>query len=250
MLAGLRYAFALTPGALPTSYSEATTAATASFVLADNGAYTAYGRVFDKDDGYRDYATTIVVNSVAPSALLTGTDINEGEESAVAFSFAADPSSVDSAAGFRFSFALSAAELPTTYADAGTEPAASFSFDDNGSYIVYGRIFDKDDAFRDYSATIVVSNVAPSAQFASGGNISEGGDATIGFTSPTDPSPADAAAGVRYALALSLAELPATYSAAFSDSAAAFAPGRQWHVHHLWPRVRQGRRLPRLPDDD
>src|SRR5207237_586678 len=39
---------------------------------ADNGTYTVYGRVFDKDGGYTDYTTSVTVNNVAPVVTLAG----------------------------------------------------------------------------------------------------------------------------------------------------------------------------------
>ena len=61
-----------------------------------------------------------------------------------------DPSSADTAAGFHYSFATSLAGLATTYAGAVDGPSQSFTFDDNGTPTVYGRIFDKDGGFTDY----------------------------------------------------------------------------------------------------
>ena len=47
----------------------------------------------------------------------------------------------------------------------GTATSTSCPFDDNGSFTVKGRIFDKDDGFTTYQATVVVNNVAPTATF-------------------------------------------------------------------------------------
>ena len=41
----------------------------------------------------------------------------------------------------------------------------SFNFNDNGPYTVFARVFDKDDGYRDYSATVIVNNVAPTANW-------------------------------------------------------------------------------------
>ncbi len=72
-----------------------------------------------------------------------------------------DPSPVDTAAGFHYSFACDGLDttLATSYAAAGTAASTTCLFPDSGSYLVKGRIFDKDDGSTTYSATIVVNNV-------------------------------------------------------------------------------------------
>ena len=108
-----------------------------------------------------------------------------------------DPSSADTTAGFKYAFACDGldASLPTTYAAAGTSTTQSCLFDDNGSFTVKGRIFDKDNGFTTYQATVVVNNVAPTATFAATSPINEGGNSTLSLTSPSDPSTADTTAG-------------------------------------------------------
>ncbi len=126
-----------------------------------------YGRVFDKDGGVTNHSTTVVVNNIAPTAMLSNNGaINEGTSLTVTFSNTSDVSSVDLAAGFRYSFATSEAGLATTYAAAGLLTSASFLAVDNGTYVIYGRVFDKDNGFRDYSTTVVVNNVAPTVSLA------------------------------------------------------------------------------------
>ena len=63
--------------------------------------------MFDKDDGYRDYQTTIEVANVAPTATLSG-PISVNEQSSAIYSLLSpsDASQADVLAGFRFSFAL------------------------------------------------------------------------------------------------------------------------------------------------
>jgi hypothetical protein len=73
--AGFHYAFSCTNDALPTTYGDAGTPDSIVCSFADDGSYTVSGRIFDKDDGYSDYATTVVVWNVAPivtSVSLTG----------------------------------------------------------------------------------------------------------------------------------------------------------------------------------
>lgn len=65
--AGFHYAFSCTNGALPSTYAAAGTAHSIVCPFADDGSYPVSGRIFDKDDGYTDYATTVVVDNVAPT---------------------------------------------------------------------------------------------------------------------------------------------------------------------------------------
>ena len=66
--AGFHYSFATDSVDLVTTYADAGTTASQNFTFADNGLYTVYGRIFDKDGGYSDYATTVTVNIGAPAA--------------------------------------------------------------------------------------------------------------------------------------------------------------------------------------
>jgi hypothetical protein len=119
----------------------------------------------DKDHAAGSASFTVAVTNVAPTATLSNNSpINEGGSATVSFSGASDPSSADTAAGFHYSLACNgnAASLAATYAAAGTSASTSCGFNDNGSYSVLGRIFDKDNGHSDYSTTVVVKNVAPS----------------------------------------------------------------------------------------
>src|SRR5262249_49388396 len=60
------------------------------------------------------------------------------------------------------------------------------------------RIFDKDGGFTQYTTTITVNNVDPTATLGNGGAVTEGSSGTVSFTSQFDPSPVDTAAGFRY----------------------------------------------------
>ncbi len=88
--------------------------------------------------------------------------VNEGSPVTVSFGSPHDPSPVDTAAGFHYAFALESAQLPTLYTEAATVSTAQFTFADNGTYTVYGRVFDKDNGHTDYHTTVTVNNLAPS----------------------------------------------------------------------------------------
>jgi hypothetical protein len=136
-----------------------------------------------------DPATSLTINNTPPSGTLGNNGpVREGSSTTVSFSNASDPSSADAAAGFHYSFALSPSGLAGTYAAAGTASSASFTFADNGSYTVYGRISDKDNGYSDYQTTVAVTNVAPAnvALTLSAVSINEGQSVTLGgsFTDP------------------------------------------------------------------
>src|SRR4029453_8733656 len=157
--AGFPYAFNCTNGSLPTTYTAAGTASSTPCTFTDNGSYTVSARIFDKDGGDRDYNTNVVGNNVAPSGTISNSGpISEGGSATVSLTGASDPSSDDTTTGFHYAFSCDGA-LPTTYAAAGTGSSTSCSFSDNGSFSVTGRIFDKDDGYRDYSTNVVVNNV-------------------------------------------------------------------------------------------
>ena len=144
---------------------------------------------------------TLTVNNVAPTATLSSNGpVNEASPVTISFSSPSDPSSADTTAGFRYSFALSAAGLASSYAAAGTAAAASFNLADNGSYTVHGRILDKDGGFSDYTTTLVVTNVAPAAGV-TGPTSGVRGQPPRAFTvSATDVSSVDQAAGFVYSI--------------------------------------------------
>jgi CSLREA domain-containing protein len=105
--------------------------------------------------------TTLTVSNVNPTGEL---NVGNGVQGnmwllTAAFSNGADPSAADMAAGLRFSFALNADQLASSYQEAAAASAADFLVV-GGTYTVYARIFDKDNGFRDYSQTIVL-NTAP-----------------------------------------------------------------------------------------
>ena len=119
-------------------------------VQADDGAHTA-----------TDAFAWSAVN-VAPTADISNDGpIDEGGSATVSLTNPFDPSSEDTTAGFRYAFSCTNDALPTTYADAGSSHSTTCAYDDDGSYTVAGRIFDKDDGYSDYSTTVVVHNVAP-----------------------------------------------------------------------------------------
>ncbi|HEV3344818.1 MAG TPA: PKD domain-containing protein, partial [Pirellulales bacterium] len=221
--AGFHHSFALSTAGLATSYASAGTASSAPFTFAEDGTYTVYGRIFDSDGSSADYSTVVTVNEVPPTATF-GNDgpVNEASPVTVSFTNPFSPSQADTQAGFHHSFALSTAGLATGYAAAGTASSAPFTFAEDGTYTVYGRIFDSDGSSTDYSTVVTVNEVPPTATFGNNGPVNEASPVTVSFTNPFSPSQADTQAGFHYSFALSTAGLATSYAAAGTASSAPF----------------------------
>ena len=200
LAAGLHYSFALSEAALASTYAAAVDGSSKAMTFDDNGSYVVWGRVIDKDGAYTDYSTTVTVLDVAPTAVLTNNGpVNEGSPVTVGFTNVFDPSNADQTAGLHFSYALTEDGLATTYAEALDASSKVMTFDDNGAYTLWGRIIDKDGGFNDYSTTITVLNVAPTAVFSNSGPVLEGSaTASVSFSNQLDPSNNDQAAGFLY----------------------------------------------------
>jgi hypothetical protein len=129
---------------------------------ADNGIYTVSVEITDPEGLTSTDALTVTVNNVAPFAMLSSdTPVDEGSPVTVTLAYEADPSPIDTAAGFHYSFALDTASLATTYATATDAASTAIPFADDGTYTVYARVFDKDDGFNEFATQVLVNNVAP-----------------------------------------------------------------------------------------
>lgn len=133
-------------------------------VYADNGVYTVTLTVTDSNGGTGYDTLSVTVNNVAPTATFAATGpINEGSSSTLSLVNPSDPGTADTDAGFHYSFACDGLDssLASTYASSGTASTAACAFNDNSDHTVKSRIFDKDDGYTTYEATVSVNNVAP-----------------------------------------------------------------------------------------
>src|SRR5204863_492045 len=135
------------------TYAAGVTSATASIPASflDDGpaSLTMKGRIIDKDGGFTDYTTLVVVNNVDPTATLSNDGpINEGSPGNLSFSGQFDPSTADTTAGFHYAYDFDNDGTwdvgGATYAAGVTSATASIpaSFLDDGpaSLTMKGRI--------------------------------------------------------------------------------------------------------------
>jgi extracellular elastinolytic metalloproteinase len=151
--------------------------------------------------------TTLTVNNTSPTATLTnGGSVPEGSAGLVTLTNQFDPSPVDTTAGFHYSYDFNNDGTwdlgDGTYAGSAGVGASvpvpgAFLPDGPGTYTVKARIIDKDGGFTDYTTTITVTNVPPTATLSNGGSVPEGSPGTVTFSNQSDPSPVDTAAGFR-----------------------------------------------------
>jgi VCBS repeat-containing protein len=156
----------------------------------DNGTRSVKGQLRDDDGGMSgEYSAPVTVNNVTPRATVNAsTSVNEGSEINVALSAPSDPSSVDTAAGFQYRFSCDNGTTWTAWSATASHACAT---NDNGTSSVTGEIRDKDDGTSAYSASIGVTNVAPSADFNAPASVSEGSDIEISLSNVVDPGSAD-----------------------------------------------------------
>ena len=149
-------------------------------------------RVMDKDGGLTDYQTTIVVENVAPTATISPTvTIPEGSSTIVSLTGAADVSNAETSS-LRFYFSLNAAARnASNYATSTSTNYQDMQFGDNGTFVVYARVLDKDGGFTDYQATVNVVNVAPTPTIVSISNPVRTGLSINLVGSATDPAGAN-----------------------------------------------------------
>ena len=149
----------------------------------------------DNNGGIDDAEFDLTVNNVAPTATF-GNDgpVNEGTSFNLDLTAPIDPSSADTLAGFTYAF-----DCGSGYGPFSASTAASCTTTDNEVRNVKAKIRDKDLDETEYTDTVTINNVAPTATFGNDGPVNEGTSFNLGLTSPIDPSSADTLAGFTYA---------------------------------------------------
>ncbi|MBC7249991.1 MAG: DUF11 domain-containing protein [Anaerolineae bacterium] len=168
---------------------------TVTHAYTDNASYTITLTVTDAYDASDTATQTVTVSNVAPTATFNApAAVDEGSNIALSLTSPFDPSSADTAAGFEYTF-----DCGSGYGTWSATNTASCATTDDGSVVVGGRIRDKDGGETEYTATVTVNNVAPTATFNAPAEVDEGDNIVLSLTNPSDPSPVDAATGFQYA---------------------------------------------------
>jgi hypothetical protein len=170
---------------------------TRDHTYADNGPYTVMVKVTDSTNLSDQKSFVINVANVAPTPSMSGAPDSSPEGTAISLTGSAtDASPVDTAVGFTFGWSVTKNGSPFA-----TGSGASFSFtpDDNGSYVVTLTATDKDSGVGSTSATIAVTNVAPTAVINGAPATSPEGTSIALSSTVSDPSTADTTTGFNYA---------------------------------------------------
>ncbi len=186
-------------------YGSALETPSVEYTPEDDGPLHLTATILDDDGGAKSYTRDVTVTNVAPTATLTADGpVAEGGEAHVTFSGASDPSRVDADSGFRYAYDLDGdgdwdigdgTYLGGTDATTATVPAT-----DDGTIAVRGKIIDKDDDGTTYTADVVATNAAPTATVTA--PLTTPINTPLSFAlGATDPSSADAAGTLSYAVA-------------------------------------------------
>ncbi len=167
------------------------------FTPTDNGNYVVSVTAKDKDGGVSPAVSqTIAVANVAPTAKLTGPTTGKEGTAISLTATATDPSTVDTKAGFTFSWTVT--KKNGSVFTTGTGTPFTFTPNDNDTYTVKLTAKDKDGGVSPIvSQTIIVANVAPTASLT--GPTTGTVNTAVNLTATaTDPSSVDTAAGFTY----------------------------------------------------
>jgi uncharacterized protein DUF11/PKD domain-containing protein len=186
--AGFMYAFDCGDG---NGYSSFSSTSSVSCPTDDNSARSVGGKIKDKDGGATEYTSSVLVKNVAPTATFSAeSPVDEGSNFKLDLTDVQDPSSVDVTAGFTYAFDCGDG---SGYGAFGSASSRSCSTDDNGTRSVKGKVKDKDGDATEYTGSVTVNNVPPSATgLSTNSPVDEGSDIVFSLTGVSDPSSVDA----------------------------------------------------------
>jgi len=155
-----------------------------TYVEGNPTTYTITVSIIDEDGTHSGSTHNVSVHNVNPiGSFFNGGSVNEGSTGLVGFAGQFDPSTIDTAAQFRYAYDFNNDGIfevgDGTWS--GSSPSnlvtvpASFLNQGPGTRTVRGRIIDQDNGFTDYTTTITVNNVLPV--------VNAGPNATIGVNS-------------------------------------------------------------------
>ncbi|WP_376792823.1 PKD domain-containing protein, partial [Thermoflexus sp.] len=181
--AGFRYAFACDGNlnTLPIAYAQAGTSSTADCFFPDNGTFTVAGRIFDKDDGFTTYITTVTVNNVPPIVTAPSNQTaDEGTLQAFDLGAFSDPGA-DASWQVEVDWGDGTQAVSFTMATSGSLGLLNHIYEDDGVYTVTVTVTDKDRASGQAQFQITVNNVPPEVEdlLSTPSVINEGGSITL-----------------------------------------------------------------------
>lgn len=175
----------------------------------ENAAYSAAGvdgpatrtvvfRVCDSHDACSTANATVSVVNATPIPTIAGAPADGPEGAPISLrGSATDSSPADTAAGFTYRWSVT--RNGAIYGSPGTGPSYTFTPDDNGTFVVTLEASDKDGGTGSDSTSISASNVPPAVTSVAASGASAVTGAAVSFSgTATDPSSADAAAGLRW----------------------------------------------------
>lgn len=156
-----------------------------SFNLTDSGNYVVTLTATDAANLTGNATSQFTVTNIAPTITALNAPANGVEGTAISFTpTTTDVSSGDQTAGFTYSWTVTKDGNAFT---TGSGSTVSFTPTDNGSYTIDVTAKDKDNGVSTVSsATIVVTNVAPTINIPTSATVAEGSTYTLSF-SATDP---------------------------------------------------------------
>jgi DNA/RNA endonuclease G (NUC1) len=175
-------------------FGDWTSSSSVSCFAADNPGSAVAAEVKDKDNGTSHYSGAVAVSNVSPTAIFSNNGpLDEGTGFTLRLDGASDPSPTDNAVGLQYRFNCGNGVGPWQLSPSAFCPAA-----DDGTFSVSGEVKDKDDGESVYSGTVVVNNVAPTADFTNNGPVNEGQTFTLSLANANDVSSVDLAAGLEF----------------------------------------------------
>ena len=142
------------------------------------------GKIRDKDGGVSEYAGSVTVSNVAPTAAFGDNGpVDEGSSFTLSLTNPSDPGPD---APYQYAFDCGDGSGYGSFSSSNTVNCPT---SDNGARAVKGKIRDKDGGVSEYAGSVTVSNVAPTAAFGDNGPVDEGSSFTLSLTNPSDPGP-------------------------------------------------------------
>lgn len=177
-----------------TGFGGWTSSSSVSCAANDNPGSAVAAEVKDKDGSVAHYDGAVIINNVTPTAVFSNNGpLDEGTGFTLRLDGAMDSGPADIAAGLQYRFDCGSGPGAWQFSSSAFCPAA-----DNGTFSVSGEVRDKDGAGSIYNATVVVNNVAPTAEFSNNGPVNEGSSYTLTLSNGSDVSSVDVAAGLQY----------------------------------------------------